>query len=57
VKVNDVIKERDVGRSWLRLKRMKIPKVDGCEAAAASTAETAILVEVEDQHGHTAHGQ
>lgn len=35
---------------------MKIPKVAGCVAAAASTAETAILVEVEGHTGtrHTA---
>jgi hypothetical protein len=45
--------ELDFGRSWLRLKRVKIPKEDGCVAAAASTAETAML-ELEVGGHHTA---
>jgi hypothetical protein len=45
-------------RSWLGLlKRVKIPEVDDGVAAAASTAETAILVEVEGHTGNTAHSQ
>lgn len=35
--------ELDFGRSWLRLKRVKIPNEDGCVTAAASTAETAMV--------------